>query len=84
MLDIRPSPKKDGGLKMDINLFNKAIAHLSKNIDSELQLQTLRAFLFIAQRGSCSQKDVENELGITNASWAARVAANIVTDRRLQ
>ena len=80
MLDIVSSPKKDGGFRMDINLLTKAITHISKNIDSELQLQTLRAFLFIAQRGSCSQKDVENELGITNASASRNVS--YWTDRR--
>ena len=65
---------------MDINLLNKAISHISKHIDNELQLQTLRAFLFIAQRGNCTQKDVETELGITNASASRNVS--YWTDRR--
>lgn len=65
---------------MDINLFGKAISHISKEVDGELQLQTLRTFIFIAQRGNCTQKDVENELGVTNASASRNVS--YWTDRR--
>lgn len=65
---------------MDTNVLARSIEHISKNIDPELQLQTLRAFLFVAQRGSCTQKDVEMALGISNASASRNVS--YWTDRR--
>lgn len=68
------------GKTMDINTLSNLLEYLSKNVDSELQLQTLRAFLFVAQRGKCSQKDVEIELGISNASASRNVS--YWTDRR--
>ena len=65
---------------MDINSLSKALEYLSVNVDSELQLQTLRAFLFVAQRGGCTQKDVEIGMGVTNASASRNIS--YWTDRR--
>jgi DNA-binding MarR family transcriptional regulator len=47
---------------------------LSEEVDSELQLQTLRVFLFVAHRGSCTQKDLEIGLRITNGSASRNVS----------
>ena len=59
---------------MDTNALAHAINLIASKIDSELQLQTLRTFLLIAQRGHCTQKDLENELGVTNASASRNVS----------
>lgn len=53
---------------------------LLAEVDTELQLQTLRCFLFVAARGTCSQKDLELSLGLTNASASRNIS--YWTDRR--
>lgn len=53
---------------------------LAKDVDSELQLQTLRCFLFVASRGTCSQRDLEISLKLTNASASRNIS--YWTDRR--
>lgn len=40
----------------------------------ELQLSTLRTFLFVATRGTCGQKDVEQHLKATQGSTSRNVA----------
>lgn len=47
---------------------------VSEQLSSELQLSTLRAFLFVASRGSCSQKDVEVHLQTTGASASRNIS----------
>lgn len=47
---------------------------LSDEVDQELQLQTLRVFLFVAHRGSCTQKELELGLQITNGSASRNVS----------
>ena len=64
---------------MDTNLLDKVLEEFGV-VDPELQLQTLRAFLFVAHRGSCNQKDVELALKTTNASASRNIS--YWTDRR--
>lgn len=54
--------------------------NLLAEVDSELQLQTLRCLLYVAARGNCSQKDLEQSLGLTNASASRNIS--YWTDRR--
>lgn len=50
------------------------LAYVSKEVDPELQFQTFRCFLFVAHRGSCTQKDVEEGLGVSNASASRNIS----------
>jgi DNA-binding MarR family transcriptional regulator len=65
---------------MNLNMFNKALELLSSDVDADIQLQTVRVLLFVAIRGSCTQKDVEIELQTNNASTSRNVS--YWTDRR--
>jgi DNA-binding MarR family transcriptional regulator len=47
---------------------------LAKEVSPELQIQTLRTFLFIASRGECTQKDVEHNLNLTGGSVSRNVS----------
>lgn len=59
-----------------MNMFEltKALDFISDNTDEELQLQTLRVFLFVATRGGCSQKDIEERLNLTSSSVSRNVS----------
>lgn len=58
---------------MDFARFTREI-ELFKTLDAEMQLSTLLVFLYIAQRGVCTQKDVEISLGLNNATASRNVA----------
>lgn len=64
---------------MDVNELNRAFDKL-RELDQEIQLQTAMCFLFVAQRGVCTQRDVERELGLTNAGASRNIS--YWTDRR--
>jgi DNA-binding MarR family transcriptional regulator len=53
---------------MDPNVLEEILKNFA-HTQEDMQLSTLRIFLFIAQRGQCNQTDVENY--ITNISRAA-------------
>lgn len=59
---------------MDTHSLDNALSKMSDLIDAELQIQTLRCFLFVAHRGSCTQKDVENALRLSNASASRNIS----------
>lgn len=59
-----------------LNLLEK----IADDVDPDIQLTTLRAFLFIASRGKCTQKDVELHLKTNNASASRNVS--YWTDRK--
>lgn len=65
---------------MNPNTLANVCELITKEVDSELQLQTLRCLLFVAVRGTCSQKDLETSLGLTNASASRNIS--YWTDRR--
>ena len=65
---------------MNIVMFNRALELIASEVDADIQIQTVRAFLFVAMRGSCTQKDVEMELQTNNASASRNVS--YWTDRR--
>ncbi len=65
---------------MDTALLEKNLIWLSKELEPELQLSTLRVFLYIASRGKCTQNEVEQELGQSNATASRNVS--FWTDRR--
>lgn len=58
---------------MDINILRKAIEEFSK-INPEANTTMLLIFLFIAYRGVCTQKDLEVNLGLTNATASRGVS----------
>jgi DNA-binding MarR family transcriptional regulator len=64
---------------MDINEFARGL-ELFRSVDSEMGVQTMLCFLFVAQRGTVSQKDVEVSLGVTNAGASRNIS--YWTDRR--
>lgn len=53
---------------------------IAEEVSPEVQLQTLRAFLFVASRGKCTQKDVEHNLNMTASSASRNIS--YWTDRR--
>jgi DNA-binding MarR family transcriptional regulator len=65
---------------VDTYALDNSLSKVSDLIDTELQIQTLRCFLFVAHRGSCTQKDVENALKLSNASASRNIS--YWTDRR--
>lgn len=64
---------------MDLNRLTIALDTFAE-IDPEMQLPTILTFLFIAQRGVCTQKDVELTLGLSNSAASRNVS--YWTDRR--
>ena len=65
---------------MQVHSFTRTLEFLSKEIGPELSVATLLTFLFVAQRGKCVQKDVEEGLKLTNASTSRNIS--YWTDRR--
>lgn len=61
-----------------------ALGYISEAVDNELPLQTLRAIIYVAVRGSCTQKDLEDDLGMTNGSASRNISywADIRFDRK--
>lgn len=47
---------------------------LIETVGSDLQISTLKVFLFIVHRGSCTQRDVEKYLSLTNSSASRNVS----------
>lgn len=58
---------------MDINLLVRSLEAFA-DIDPEIQLPAVMTLLFVAQRGQCSQKDVEENLGMSNSSASRNVS----------
>ncbi|MGJ0513740.1 MarR family winged helix-turn-helix transcriptional regulator [Methylocystis sp.] len=58
---------------MDTNLLRREVEAFAK-INPEVNANMILAFLFIAQRGVCVQKDLEVNLGLTNASASRLVS----------
>lgn len=44
------------------------------DIDPEMQIATMLTFLYVARRGTCNQKDIELELGMSNAAASRNVS----------
>lgn len=65
---------------MDTNSLANVLEWLADEVSSEVQLQTIRTFLFICSRPDCTQKDVEIHLNMTGASASRNIA--YWTDRR--
>jgi|LauGreDrversion4_2_1035121.scaffolds.fasta_scaffold266797_3 DNA-binding MarR family transcriptional regulator len=61
-----------------------ALGYISETVDNEIPIQTLRAILFVAVRGSCTQKELEDGLGLTNASASRNISywADIRFDKK--
>lgn len=47
---------------------------IENETDQQLQISTLRSFIFVAIRGECTQKDVEMYLGSTNAATSRNIS----------
>lgn len=50
------------------------VCDLLQEVDSQIQIQTLKCLLYVAARGQCSQKDLEVTLGMTNASASRNIS----------
>ncbi len=59
---------------MSVHSLIKECEFLQQKISGDLNIATLRVFLSVAVRGTCTQKDVEEELGISNASCSRNVS----------
>lgn len=59
---------------MDTYALDNALSLISQDVDAELQIQTLRCFLFVAHRGSCTQKEVETNLKISDSSASRNIS----------
>ena len=59
---------------------NNLLEWIAQEIEPDIQLGTLRAFLFVAERGACKQNEVEQHLKSTNASTSRNIS--YWTDRR--
>lgn len=58
---------------MDINILNRAI-DLFYDVHPEMNITMAKVFIFIAQRGLCTQKDLEVALGLTNSTASRNVS----------
>jgi hypothetical protein len=59
---------------MTPNQLLNLLSWISEQVSADVQIQTLRAFLFVASRGSCTQKDVEVNLQITGSSASRNIS----------
>lgn len=60
--------------------FSRALDFIAKEIGGEVQVTTLKVFLYIAERGTCQQREVEEGLKLTNATTSRNVS--FWTERR--
>jgi DNA-binding MarR family transcriptional regulator len=58
----------------------RALELIAQEVSGEVQVTTLLTLLFVAERGNCTQKDVEEGLKLTNATTSRNVS--YWTDRR--
>lgn len=58
---------------VDLNELRNALETFAE-IDNEMQLPTMLTFLFVASRGSCTQKEIEETLKFTNAGASRNVS----------
>lgn len=65
---------------MTIHKLDNLLAYCQERLDGEVQINMLRTFIFVGQRGTCTQKDVEIMLKTSTAS--ASRAVSYWTDRR--
>lgn len=54
--------------------FTRILEYVSERVGGDVQVNTLLVFLFVAQQGKCSQKDVEDKLRMTNSSVSRNVS----------
>jgi DNA-binding MarR family transcriptional regulator len=59
---------------MSIHKLTRSLEHARKRAGSEVQVTTLLTFLYIAQKPKCSQVELEQDLGLTNASASRNVS----------
>ena len=65
---------------MDVNKLSQVLKLIGKELDYDVPYPALQVFLYVAKHQGCQQKDVEENLGLTNASASRNVS--IWTDRR--
>jgi DNA-binding MarR family transcriptional regulator len=53
---------------------------VSEEVSAEMTVLALRTFLYVATRGTCTQKDLEKHMGVANATASRNVS--YWTDRR--
>lgn len=67
-------PLHTGDCGLNLTELRRALELIGEEVDPEIQLTTLAAFLFVAERGECTQKEVEEGLSINNASASRNVS----------
>ena len=65
---------------MSIHDVTRTLEMFMKEIGPEVQAVTMQAFLYVAEKGSCLQTDVEADLKISNSSSSRNVS--FWTERR--
>ncbi|MDE2379666.1 MarR family winged helix-turn-helix transcriptional regulator [Bradyrhizobium sp.] len=58
---------------VSIQRLTRALELISKEVGG-VHVHTVSAFLFVARRGKCTQKDVEIELGLSNAAISRNIS----------
>jgi DNA-binding MarR family transcriptional regulator len=59
---------------MQVHELTRILEYVSERVGGEVQVTTVLVFLFVAQRGRCTQKSVEDELKLTNATASRNVS----------
>lgn len=61
---------------MDLNMNSVArvLEAFTEEVGTDVQVTAIMTFLMIAQRGACNQKDIEHDLGISNAAASRNVS----------
>jgi DNA-binding MarR family transcriptional regulator len=72
MPSMRNQPT-NGIAKMDPHAFVQDL-EVFKKISPDMQISTLLTFLYVARRGRCYQKDIEIELGLSNAAASRNIS----------
>lgn len=65
---------------MDLAELDRHLEWLCQEVEPEMQISTLRVLLAIAMRGKCAQNELEQTLGLSNATASRNVS--YWTDRR--
>jgi DNA-binding MarR family transcriptional regulator len=63
----------ENNTRKDVNVLTRDVESFAE-LDPHMQLSTMLTFLFVAQRGECIQKDVEQALGFSNAAASRNIS----------
>jgi hypothetical protein len=58
---------------MQAHEITRILEYVSERVGGEIQVTTLLVFLFVAQQGKCTQKEVEEKLRLTNSELVPEI-----------